>query len=375
MGGSVVVAGALARRGDRGGHIWALLQWVLGFRRLGWHVLFLDRLDPQPGLRGSGTVERFVHVMRGFGLDDAYSLDLGPGEEPVGLSRARVGERLRDADFLLNIMGYLEDPDALSRARRRIFLDIDPGFGQMWKALGWCDVFEGHDAFLTVGGNMGRPSCQVPDCGLTWTPTLPPVVLGSWPVSHSPGDRFTSVGAWRGPFDAVEFEGTTYGLRAHEFRRYATLPRDSGLAFEVALDIGDDDGDDARKLRSGGWGLAQPHRAAGSPGSYRRYIANSRAEFMIAKGMYVRSASGWFSDRTACYLASGRPAVVQDTGLDHLLETGEGLLTFASPDEALAAVHEVNANWRRHARAARALAESHLDSDRVLARVADAVAA
>ncbi len=373
MRGSVVVAGGLARRSDRGGHTWALLQWVLGFRYAGWEVLFLDRLEPGPEVRGTLAVRRFVDILEGFGLGDSYSLDLGPDEEPVGLGRTAVRERLAASDFLLNVMGYLEDEDLLGRARRRVFLDIDPGFGQMWKALGLCDLFVGHDAFLTVGGNVGRPSCRIPDCGLRWIPTLPPVVMDLWRPTPDAGTRFTSVGSWRGPWDPVVYEGTTYGLRVHEFRRFATLPRQSGLSFEVALDIGEPDDRDAFRLLQGGWHLESPERVASTPDDYRDYVRLSRAEFTVAKGMYVQTGSGWFSDRTACYLAAGRPAVVQDTGLAGWLDTGLGLLTYTGMDEAVDAVRTVDADWSRHARAARDWAARHLDANRVVTRVAEAV--
>jgi hypothetical protein len=362
----VAVAGAVARRGDRGGHVWALLQWVLGFRRLGWKVILLDRIDPRPGARTSPAVTRFVRLMEAFGLGDVYSLDMGALDAPVGLPRKRVLAHVKDADFLLNVMGYLEDEQVLGRARRRVFLDIDPGFGQMWRAKGLCDLFRGHDAFATVGSNVGRPDCKVPTCGLPWIPVLPPVALDHWPAAPYPGDRFTGVGSWRGPWDPVEYEGETYGLRVHEFRRFASVPLDARLPFEIALEIDPTDEADSTRLREGGWQLADPARVAGTPLAYRSYLRGSRAEFMIAKGMYVRSRSGWLSDRTACYLASGRPAVVQDTGFDHAVETGQGLVTFTTPEEAVERVREVDGDWRRHARAARELAVARFDSDRVL---------
>lgn len=373
--GAVVVAGALARRIEYGGHLWALLQWVLGFRRLGWSVLVLDRLEPAPGLRGSERVKRFTEVMEGFGLRDAYSLDLGPDEEPVGRPRQEVRQRVAEADLLLNIMGYLEDEVLLGLARRRVFLDIDPGFGQMWKSLGLCDLFQGHDDFVTVGTKLGADECRVPACGLPWIPTLPPVVLGFWPPTSAEGRRFTSVGSWRGPYDPVEFEGETYGLRVHEFRRFTRVPRASGLPFEVALEIDPADAPDARRLREGGWRLADPRVVAGNPWAYRQYVRESRGEFSVAKGIYVRSRSGWVSDRTVCYLASGRPAVVQETGLDGVLPTGEGLVTFETPEEAVTRVRDVDARWDRHARAARELAAEYFDSDRVLERLGARLAA
>jgi hypothetical protein len=375
MTGAVVVAGAVARRIGYGGHVWALLQWVLGFRKLGWSVLFLDRLDPDPGVRDSPRVRRFVETMESFGLADSFALELGTDRDPVGLARSTVRQKVGEADFLLNVMGYLQDPDLLSRARRRVFLDIDPGFGQMWRALGLCDLFRGHDAFVTVGTRVGRDDCRIPTCGLSWIPTLPPVVLDHWTPSDEHGARFTSVGSWRGPWDPVEYQGERYGLRAHEFRRFAEVPTGSGLSFEMALDIDAADVADATRLVDGGWRLSDPREVSGTPDDYRRYVRSSLAEFGIAKSMYVRARSGWVSDRTACYLASGRPAIVQDTGLDDTLETGVGLLSFTTPEQAIAAAHAVNAQWTRHARAARALAVERFDSGRVLGRLADEVVA
>jgi hypothetical protein len=375
MTGAVVVAGAVARRVDCGGHVWALLQWVLGFRKLGWSVLFLDRLDPAPGIRDSLEVRRFLETMESFGLADSFSLDVGPNEQPVGLPRAAVLEKIGAADFLLNVMGYLEDAALLARARRRVFLDIDPGFGQMWRALGLCDLFRGHDTFVTVGTRIGRDDCRVPTCGLPWITTLPPVVIDQWPASAVRGTSFTSVGAWRGPWAPVEYQGERYGLRAHEFRRFAAVPRESGLDFEIALDIDAEDHADASRLVDGGWRLSKPRSVSGTPQQYQRYVQDSLAEFGVAKGMYVHARTGWVSDRTACYLASGRPAIVQDTGVDGTLETGLGLLTFSTPEEATSAAHTVHADWHRHARAARALAAEHFDSHRVLGKLLDEVAA
>lgn len=375
MTGAVVVAGAVARRIECGGHVWALLQWVLGFRKLGWSVLFLDRLDRGPGVRESSQVHCFLETMESFGLANSFSLDVGPDEEPVGLSRATVREKVRAADLLLNVMGYLNDPELLALAGRRVFIDIDPGFGQMWRALELCDLFEGHDAFVTVGTRVGRDDCRVPTCGLTWIPTLPPIVLEHWAPSTERGARFTSVGAWRGPWAPVDYDGERYGLRVHEFRRFARVPQESGLDFEIALDIDPDDHIDTARLIEGGWKLSDPRAVSGTPDDYRRYVQSSLAEFAIAKGMYVHARTGWVSDRTACYLASGRPAIVQDTGLDDILETGFGLITFSTPEEAIAAAHTVNVDWSRHARAARALAVEHLDSDRVLGKLIEQVAA
>jgi hypothetical protein len=375
MRGSAVVAGALTRHLDAGGHVWALLHWVLGFKALGWRVTFLDRIDPAPGSRRSARVGRLVELMHRMGISEDFSLDLGCDEEPVGLGRFEVRQRMRDSDLLVNIMGYLKDESLLAEARRRVFLDIDPGFGQMWRALGLCDSFGGHERFVTVGSRLGREGCTIPTCGLQWLHTLPPVDLHLWPSGNGAGPRYTSVGAWRGPYDAVQWDGVRYGLRAHEFRRFADLPSRIGGGLEVALDMAPEDASDAALLRRGGWILTDPAEVAGDSDSYRAYVTSSRGEFAVAKEMYVRSRSGWFSDRTAVYLAAGRPAIVQDTGLAGAFPIGEGLLVFSDPEQAVETLREVESDWTRHSRAARAFAEAYLDSRKVLGQVVEAIAA
>jgi hypothetical protein len=250
-----------------------------------------------------------------------------------------------------------------------VFLDIDPGFGQMWQALGQHETFRGHDAHVTIAENIGKRDCPIPTCGLSWITTKQPVVIDEWPIASAlgkPETPITSVGSWRGAFGPVAYQGTTYGLRAHEFRRFAALPALTGSRFEVALDIHPADAKDAALLSDHGWRLVTPRRAAGDPWRYRSYIRGSAAEVMIAKGMYVQTRSGWFSDRSICYLASGRPVLAQNTGLGDALPTGEGLLTFTTVEEAAEATHAIGRDYTRHARAARRLAEDYFDSSKVL---------
>jgi hypothetical protein len=167
---------------------------------------------------------------------------------------------------------------------------------------------------------------------------------------------FTSIGAWRGPFAPVEYDGTTFGLRVHEFRKFAELPLITNTEFELALDIHESEWADLALLRRTGWHLIPPQTVAADPIGYRAYVGKSRAEFMVAKSMYVETRGGWFSDRSACYLASGRPVLAQDTGIGSLYPTGDGLLTFSNLDEAARGVEAISNDYPRHARAARALA-------------------
>jgi hypothetical protein len=369
--GRIAIAGCVAQKAHNAGHTWQFLQYLLGFKRLGWEVLLLDSLEHAGGdpAHTQDGVDYVADVMREQGLEDAWTVALPAGDR-AGRSRAQTLRFLRDADLLLNVMGFLTDETLLSAARRRVFLDTDPGFAQMWHALGLADVLHGHDAHVTIGERIGEPDCEIPTCGLHWITTPQPVVLAAWPRASAPPRRpFTSVASWRGAYDPVDFAGRRYGLRAHEFRRFARLPELTGRAFELALAIHAAEAPDLALLRDSGWSLVSPDDVATTPDDYRRFIAESTAELMIAKGMYVQARSGWFSERSICYLASGRPVVAQDTGLADRHPLGCGLLAFDTLDEAAACVESIASCYRRHADAARALAEDRFDSDKVLSRL------
>jgi hypothetical protein len=377
---TVLISGALAQVPGNGGMAWFHLQLLLGLRRLGWGVLFLDRIDPgqcvgesgRPAAPAESVNLRWLRsVMERFGMADAWSLDAGAAGT-LGVPRERVLRLAGDAPLLLNVMGYANDAALLGAVRRRVFVDIDPGFPQMWRELGLHDAFAGHDAFVTVGMSVGRPDCVIPTCGLDWVTMAQPVVLEHWPAAPRPADDapFTSVGAWRGSNGPVEFRGATYGLRAHEFRRFVELPgMCPGERFEMAFDIHPADGKDIDALARNGWRLVDPGKVTATPEDYRAFVARSRGEFMVPKQMYVATRSGLLSDRSAYYLASGRPVLARDTGLARFFPTGEGLLPFSTPDEAAEGVRRLRRDYDRHARAARAIAEECFDSDKVLRRL------
>ena len=375
---TIIVAGSLAQRPHIGGHTWVFLQYLLGFRRLGWDVLFVDRLEPEmcvdaegepTGLRSSVNLSYLTEVMERFELGERWSLLYDGGSEVVGRSRADIVDVARRSVLLLNVMGFLDDDEILAAAPMRAFLDIDPGFGQIWQELGLHRAFEGHDRYVTIGERVGDADCRVPTCGIDWVTTKPAVELSEWPFQPEPGCAFTTVASWRGAFGPLEYEGRTYGLRVHEFRRFFELPGRTSARFQVALDIDEAEVDDLRQLEGNGWTLADPRAAAGDPWLYRDYVQRSAAEVMVAKNLYVETRNGWFSDRSACYLASGRPVLAQDTGLDGLVPSGEGLLTFSTLEEAAAGVEEITRDYERHSRAARAIAERHFAAERVLPRL------
>ncbi|HZV75684.1 MAG TPA: hypothetical protein VFF79_18395 [Conexibacter sp.] len=380
-----VISGGVAQCSGYGGHAWVFLQYLLGLRRLGFDVLLIDRLERQmirgrPGADPAGSAEllRLLAILGRFGLAECFTVLGAGGRSIAGLPRDEVLARTRRSELLLNVMGFLDDAEILAAASRRVFLDVDPGFPQMWRALGLADVLAGHDRFVTVGARVGLSGSRVPTCGVEWIRTRPPVVLEHWPAAAPPAPArrgFMSIGAWRGPFGPLEYEQETYGLRVHEFRALSELPRKVDARFDAALDIDPADGRDAELLRRGGWRLLEAGALTADPFAYRRLIAGAGAELMVAKGMYVRSHGGWFSDRSACFLASGKPVLALDTGLSGLYPVGRGLVTFDSLEGAVAGAQSIMRDYEDHARAARALAEEWFDSDRVLTELVDEVTA
>jgi hypothetical protein len=375
MSNSLVIAGALAQKPKIGGHTWIMLQYLLGFKRLGWKTMFLDYLEPCVCVDEEGhscpfersvNLRYVVDVVKFFGLEDDYVLIDSGGESKIGAPRPRLLERVRHSAFLMNIMGFLRDEEILGCARQRVFLDIDPGFGQLWHELGLHRPFEGYDAYVTIGLNIGREDCMIPTCGFEWIITPQPIVLEWWPLAQTRGESFTTIASWRGAYGPLEFQEETYGLRVHQFRRFVDLPRLTGRQFELALAIHPSETKDLALLSTKGWSLVDPKIVAGDLLAYQTYIGRSRAEFSVAKDMYVKSHGGWISDRSLCYLASGKPVLAQETGFSRHFPTGEGLLTYATVDEAVAGVEEITRRPDVHAQAARALAEEYFDSDKVL---------
>jgi hypothetical protein len=359
----VIVAGALAAKPDNGGEAWVRLSWVLGLRRLGVRVTFVEELSA-PDVP---AVRWFNDVVREAGIEAEAALIDERGERLAGLGCEALDERAAHADLLVNISGNLRSAPVRRRFRRAAYVDLDPGYTQIWAAQGLDPGLAGHDAYFTVGLRVGAAGCRLPTNGIRWRPLPPPVVLDEWPqTAPVEPERFTTVGSWRGAYGPATYGGRTYGVKAHEFRKLAELPRRAPGEYELALDLHPADHRDRSLLQAHGWRLADPAAVAGTPASFRRYVEGSFAEFSVAQGVYTETACGWFSDRSARYLAAGKPVLVQDTGLDGILPVGEGIVTFTTLDEAAAGAKRILADAPAHRRAARALAEEHLDSRRVL---------
>jgi hypothetical protein len=364
---AIIVSGAIANKFRHGGEAWVRLNWALGFRKLGFRVLLLEQLR---GIPDPQAIPYLRRVVERFGFADSSAL-IGEGDEILyGLDHERIDAIAADAEALINITGHLTYEPVMQRVERRVYVDIDPGFTQFWHAERNRGArLEGHDFYFTIGENIGTPECPIPTSGLAWRKTRPPVVLDEWPVARAAGfERFTTVASWRGPFGVVEFGGQTFGLKVHEFRKFIELPQRAGLPFELALNIHPADGKDLEALQRHGWRITDPS-VAREPDEFRGYVQGSSAEFSVAQGIYVQTQSGWFSDRTAAYLASGKPALVQDTGFTRNIPTGEGLIAFRTLDEAVAGAESIASDYPRHCRAARALAEEYFASDVVLGKL------
>jgi hypothetical protein len=359
----------LAGDARQGGATWAVLQYVLGLRRLGhevWVVEPVASLEPE-------SVVYFTEVVQAFELEERATLLRAGTRETVGVPYDALRDIAPRADVLINISGMLRDPELVAPPPRRVYLDLDPAFNQLWAAQGIDVGLAGHTHHVTVGQSIGRPGCTVPTLGLEWIPTLPPVVLEHWPPAGAVAlDAFTTVGNWRS-YGSIEHDGVLYGQKAHSVRAIGDLAARVGPRIQVALDIDPRETHDLAALAGSGWEVVDPQEVAGTPDDYRRFVQGSLAELGIAKAGYVTSQCGWFSDRSACYLASGRPVLAQDTGFARHLPTGDGLLAFSTVEDAVARVEEILARYERHAQAARALAVEHLDSDRVLTRLLDRV--
>jgi hypothetical protein len=354
----------IAATPGQGGAAWAVLQYLLGLRLLGCEVAFVEPVGGTPTTRSVAYARR---VMERFGLGDCWALVPPGGGEPAGMSRARLQEVAKDADLLLNIAGMLEEPDVLEAVPVRAYLDLDPVFTQMWQAFDGVDMrFDAHTHFVTVGDSIGAPGSAIPGCGRAWLPTLPPVVLEHWrPAATLERSALTTVGHWRS-YGSIHHEGVHYGQKAHSLRSLVELPQLSRASYELALAIHPDERDDLNALREHGWILLDPASLAATPDDYHRFVQGSWAEFGLAKAGYAVADSGWFSDRSACYLASGRPVIAQDTGFGRRLPTGSGLFAFGDVEDVLIAVDELEHHYGRHRDAARELAVEHLRSDRVL---------
>jgi hypothetical protein len=404
----IIVTGLIAQHPCLGGVTWDYLQYVTGLARLGHDVYYIEDSGQWPyKLQGgprredwiaydcSPNVGHLADIMARFGLEDRWAYHFPIRPRWFGLSRARREDVLATADLLINVSGTLKRPSDYRQVPRLAYIDSDPAFTQVKLKLRRGQLkfqkrLAVHDVFFSFGE---RFTDAVPDTGHQWLPTRQPIVLSDWRPQAPCRDVYTTVMSWTS-YTPLRYRGRTYGQKDVEFKRFLEMPaRVRPVTLEVAIGKTEHlnwETNDAslpqtvlesqvdwthwtprELLVRCGWQVVDAMESCADLDSYRRYVESSKGEWSVAKNGYVAGQAGWFSCRSACYLAAGRPVVVQDTGFAGTLPVGEGIMPFTDLEEATAALREVDANYRRHSDAARAIAEEYFGSDKVLTRFID----
>jgi hypothetical protein len=354
-----------------GGHFWVPLNWALGLRALGCDVIWLEPIDPNtPVEEIRKLTELLKDRLEPYGLRDSVALSSITTEalDPAVLDGCLDIDAASELSSLLVNLRYDLPAEQVKRFRRSALLDIDPGLLQMWIAVGWYSPAR-HDLYFTIGETVGTPAARFPSCGVEWHYTPPPVYLPGWPSASAPANAaYTTVAHWWGqriPFGSIIISEE----KRDSFLEYLDLPSRVLPALELALTLGDA-AERERKLWAGhGWRIRDSHDFTATPEQYRTYLQQSRGEFSCAKPSCMQLQNAWISDRTICYLASGKPAIVQHTGPSRFLPDAEGLFRFRDIDEAVRVISLVEADYERQCRAARALAEAYFDAEKVIRRV------
>jgi hypothetical protein len=356
------------------GHLWVYLNWALSLHALGCRVIWLEDIGELAATRPRAEVERDIATLsarlESHGLDGALALTSFSGhelEDGLVAGRPDLEAAAAEADLMLDF-AYDTPPWALALFRRSALVDLDPGLLQLWMSQGKLRVSE-HDVNFTIGETVGTSEARFPDGGLHWQHTPSPVFLGAWPPTGAAAGAYTTVTNWWGDWIELDGEAVCNDKRS-AFLAYAELPARTGQPLELAVTLDDYTLEtDMPILEQGGWNVRDAWEVCPTPEDYRAYIQRSRAEFSCAKPSCALLANAWISDRTLCYLASGKPAVVEHTGASRFLPEAEGLLRFRNMDEAAAAIEAVEADYERHSGLARRLAEEYFDGEQVVRHI------
>lgn len=365
-----------------GGMTWHHLNYLLGLHAMGHEVCFLE--DSGAYSIPYNPVLNECHIDPTYGLDylqktfHAFNLPIPHcyysqfWDTHYGMTKNEFHQRLASADLLLCVSGVTPLREDRPRPRRTAVIDTDPVFTQL--RIGENDEFrayyESFDAVATFGTEIGKPHCPLPTHGFNWIGTVQPMALDHWPVLPATGRRFTTIGKWEHSNRDVEFNGARYrSSKGSEWMKLIDLPQRTPWELELAMQGMPPDV--ARQFMSHGWILSDPEPISLTPQAFQGFIQHSAGELTVAKEIYAKLPSGWFSDRAACYLASGRPVVTQSSGFERWMPTGNGLFAYDTPDEAESALLEIDVNYDQHSAAARHLAQEHLDARRVLTQLLD----
>jgi hypothetical protein len=353
-----------------GGHLWVYLNWAIGLQRCGCEVIWLEYFSAtQPASVILDLVFTLKQRLEPYGLSERIALF---SEMETPLPPALVAEALdehvvREADLLLN-MSYCNFDRIIARSRRSALIDIDPGLTQIWISNRQISLFP-HDIYFTIGETVGTSAARFSNCGLLWQYTPPCVALDFWPVCQAlPGAAYTTISNWHAGRWVLDGRESYSNDKRTGFLPYLKFPHKTNPRLELALSLAGDE-DERASLERDGWGIREATSVCGSPSDYQQYIQSSRGEYSCAKPSYVRLQTAWISDRTLCYLASGKPAIVQHTGPSRFLPDADGLLRFRNFEEAVHLLAEAELNYAEHCKSARALAESFFDAGKVAQNV------
>ena len=365
------------------GNMWLVVQYLLGFQRLGFDVYYVEahgitptKLMAHKDDDGAANAAAFIAgVMRRFDLSDRWAFHSVHDGRHYGLSESQLAALYRSADLLINLHGATTPLQEQSATGRLVYLETDPVqlqvdlYNNRPAAL---ELLSPHVAFFSWGLNYGHPDCGVPqDARFHFRPTCPPVLLDVWAAPAGTRPYFTTVGNWRQRGQVVLRGETYYWSKDREFRKFLDLPSRTGRQFELALSSSSYRPEDVRLLEEHGWLVRDSLEFSRDLDAYRQYIGTSHGEFTVAKDQNVRLRSGWFSERSATYLAAGRPVVTQDTGFGAVLPTGEGLFGFSTMEEILSSISAIEANYESHSRTAAAIAREYFSHDVVLGHMLD----
>ena len=397
---NLVVVGTMGSN-PYAGMAWMHIQMVVGLKRLGHNVFYFETTSTwpyHPGLQTrvnntEYTIPYLKKIFSEFGIEDdkwAYRCSWSKGKEWIGMSKEKAEDLLLHADAIFNVSGATQFEEDLLKVGRLIYYGTDPVYPEIKYAEG--DPFtkrtiDLHQDVITYGENIGNPDCPIPPLPNLKGRTRQPVLMDQW-INDSPArEQLTSVGNWKQSNRDLIFKGETYyWSKHHEFLKFIDLPTKTQQTFEMAMNIegmnkksGSKDGyeasshgmetDDYSMLTSHGWKLIDAPSFTTDPWQYRDYIKSSKGEFSFAKDQNIRLRSGWFSERSACYLAAGRPVITQDTGFGNILPTGEGLFSFNSMEEILSAIDKINSNYKKQCSAAREIANEYFSAEKVMNKI------
>ena len=368
------------------GMVWQYIHYLVGFKRLGFDVYYVEQHARNPSMfmktqqcDGSAGAAAFLdRIMRRFDFADAWAYQaLHADGRWFGMSEAKVRALFGSAELIINMHGGTAPRPEHTATGRLVYLGTDPVEVEIQlhcQKQTTVDYVAQHVAFFTFGENLGNADCRLPVSDrFKFVPTRQPVVLDFWQTDEPPqSEHFTTVGNWRQGWRQVQFNGRTYTWSKDvEFRKVIDLPRRTSQTFELAL--GSCPPEAKQQLEANGWRVRDALTFSTDADAYRAYIENSRGEFTVAKEQNVEFRSGWFSDRSASYLAAGRPVVTQETGFSNIFPTGEGLFSFSDAAGILQAIDAINADYAKHAKAAREVARSYFSHELVLGRLLESV--